>query len=92
MTDPVPPAARRELERLARRWQQLPLDRALQCVPAVREVAQRFADTGPHPGELPDLGPAVLLDQLTVTAYDLAASGKADILEPELTRLRRDVG
>lgn len=87
-SDPVPPAARTELERLARRWQQLPLDRALRCVPAVRALAQRYADAIGG-GPLPDLGPAVALDQLVVTAYDLAAAGQPDGLESDLTQLRR---
>ncbi|GAB94076.1 hypothetical protein BJY21_003405 [Kineosphaera limosa] len=101
--DPVPPAARRELERLARRWQQLPLDRALRCVPAVHALAQRFADQAVAPSltgdRLPDLGPAVVIDQLIVTTHDLAAARAATpTAEPtvdiaaELAALRRDIG
>lgn len=91
--DPVPLAARRELERLARRWQQLPLDRALQCVPAVRDLAQHFADRAGAPGgPLPDLGPAVVIDQLVVTAYDLAAAGGGGDVAQQLAALRRHIG
>ena len=76
MTDPVPPTARIELGRLAGRWHQLPLGQALPHVGAVRELAQRYADrsaqqAGRLPQPLPDLGPAVAMDQLTVTVYDL---------------------
>lgn len=94
--DPVPTAARTELERLARRWQQLPLDRALAAVPAVRALAQDFADdaapTAQGDGRLPDLGPAVVMDQLVVTAYDLAQRGRGDDLAQRLAQLRREIG
>lgn len=109
LCDPVPVAARTELERLARRWQQLPLDRALAHVPAVRALAQRYADlagqrsahpAGPRPvdarqhREVPDLGPGSVIDQLTVTTYDLAAThpGHAARLAEELADLRRRIG
>ncbi len=76
MTDPVPPTARIELGRLAGRWHQLPLGQALPSVRAVRDLAQRYADrsaraSGRPPQPLPDLGPAVAMDQLAVTVYDL---------------------
>lgn len=75
LEDPVTPEARTELSRLAVRWQQLPLDRALERVPLVRAAAQRFADDVCHrrglpPVPVPDLGPAALIDQLTVLVYD----------------------
>lgn len=92
MHDPVPPQARTELERLARRWQQLPLHRALRCAPAVREVAQGFADEVGARQRLPDLGPAAIIDQLVVTAYDLAAAGAGDGMAEQLAALRRRVG
>lgn len=76
-TDPLPPAARSELERLGVRWQQLPLARALPHVPALRALAQSFADEAADAArlprcELPDLGSATAFDQLVVTAYDLS--------------------
>lgn len=95
MTDPVSPAARIELRRLAGRWHQLPLVQASPHVQIVRELAQRYADraageSGLPPRPLPDLGPAVVIDQLTVTVYDLyrlvpetASRGDATDQRPE---------
>ena len=80
-----------ELERVVRRWQQLPLDRALSAVPGVRDVVQGLADAvdaavgagcaegmGPAPwgsSSVPDLGPAVLMDQLRVMVHDWQQAG-----------------
>ncbi|MFK5582035.1 hypothetical protein [Serinicoccus sp. LYQ131] len=69
-----------ELERVVRRWQQLPLDHALSAVPGVRLVVQELADRvataqGLPCTQVPDLGPAVLMDQLQVMAYDWQAAG-----------------
>lgn len=99
--DPLPQGARTEIERLARRWQQLPLDRALARVHLVRDLAQAFADesaalTGLDVVALPDLGPATSLDQLHVTAYDLARArtdAGADLtdIETRLADLRREI-
>ncbi len=76
MIDPVPPAARTELGRLAARWHQLPVGQALSRAPFVRALAQRYADEaaaarGLPVRDLPDLGPGVLMDQLAVTVYDV---------------------
>lgn len=98
MTDPVPKPARIELGRLAGRWHQLPLGQALSQVGAVRELAQRYADrsaqeAGRPPQPLPDLGPAVAVDQLAVTVYDLCR-GTLDagaILERQPPDRRRGV-
>ena len=85
----------RELERVARRWQQLPLGHALRACPQVREVVQRLADeaadlTGVSPRPVPDLGPAVLMDQLRVMLYDHAVAGGDPALRAQrLTDLRR---
>lgn len=105
LSDPVPQEARTELERLARRWQQLPLDRALAHVPAVRALTQRYvdlswpahatavgADVAPR---LPDLGPATVMDQLTVSVYDLVVAGPQSDqanLVTDLADLRRRIG
>ncbi|MDO5711306.1 MAG: hypothetical protein Q4P32_06155 [Micrococcales bacterium] len=90
----MPQQARTELERLARRWQQLPLDRALARVADVRELAQRYARAAGEQRALPALGPATVLDQLTVAAYDLAVAdpGAADRLAVDLATLRRRIG
>lgn len=61
---------------MVERWHQLPLDHALSRMPSVRLVVQQLADRvagerGVAPREVPDLGPAVLMDQLTVMVHDL---------------------
>lgn len=82
-----------ELQRVVRRWQQLPLDRALSCVPQVRQLLDDLAaTTSPAPGfgPVPDLGPAVVMDQLTVLVYDAcAAGGDGHHLTSRLADLRR---
>ncbi|RKT78427.1 hypothetical protein DFJ68_1872 [Terracoccus luteus] len=77
---PIPPGVAVELRRMVERWQQLPLDHALSRSPAVCEAVQRLADraavAGGHPDgapPVPDLGPAVLMDQLTVVVHDVCA-------------------
>ncbi|RIK16274.1 MAG: hypothetical protein DCC50_05495 [Acidobacteria bacterium] len=84
-----------ELERVVRRWQQLPLDRALPAVPGVSAAVQALADAvadeqGMEPATVPDLGPGVLMDQLRVMVHDWRAAGldEAD-LAARLTALRR---
>lgn len=71
-----------ELERVVRRWQQLPLDHALAASGAVRALAQDLADeaaaaAGRSPSPLPDLGPATALHQLQVTVRDLCLAASA---------------
>jgi hypothetical protein len=89
-----------ELERVVRRWHQLPLDHALSAVPQVRALVQDVADEvaaveGLPRQDVPDLGPAVLLDQLRVMVHDHARVGLADdarsvaVLAARLTDLRR---
>lgn len=64
-TSPVPQDVSDELRRVVQRWQQLPLDHALSRLPAVRGLLADLAGR-----EVPDLGPAVVMDQLTVLVYD----------------------
>ena len=84
-----------ELERVVRRWQQLPLDRALPAVPGVAAVVQELADAvsvarGMPLDRVPDLGPAVLMDQLAVMVYDWRQAGLPSTeLADRLTALRR---
>ncbi|GAA1175573.1 hypothetical protein GCM10009584_16240 [Ornithinimicrobium humiphilum] len=86
-----------ELERVVRRWQQLPLDRALPAVPTVHAAVQALADgasdaQGLPRDPVPDLGPAVLMDQLRVMVYDWRAAGlDEDELAARLTELRRSL-
>ena len=63
---------------MARRWQQLPLDRALAHVPAVRAVVDELASRTTPGEQVPDLGPAALMDQLTVLVYDACAASGDD--------------
>lgn len=86
---PVPPEVTDELDRLVRRWQQLPLDRAVAAFPAVRAVVLELAGE-----DVPDHGPAVVMDQLRVMAYDRCVEGmpSADLaaaLASRLADLRR---
>jgi hypothetical protein len=83
-TSPVPQGVSDELRRVVRRWQQLPLDHALSCMPAVRGLLADLTDDA-----VPDLGPAVVMDQLTVLLYDACRAGRSDCLETRLADLRR---
>ncbi|MBK8470212.1 MAG: hypothetical protein WAR57_13330 [Candidatus Phosphoribacter sp.] len=90
----VPDPVRDELDRLAERWRQLPLDQALGVSEVVLATAQRLADevaarTGMPPAHLPDLGPAVVLDQLRVQAYDAVQAAMDGDLADRLAQLRR---
>lgn len=86
-----------ELERVARRWRELPLDHALVVFPQVRAVVQQLADdtapvTGMPPTVVPDLGPAVVMDQLRVMVHDWRAAGLAEAdLGQRLVALRRSL-
>lgn len=61
----MPQEVSTELGRVVERWQQLALDLALSRAPRVRAVVEALADQG-----VPDRGPGVLMDQLTVMVYD----------------------
>ena len=84
-----------ELERVVRRWQQLPLDHALLAYPELRDLVQLLADdtarvTGQPVEAVPDLGPAVVMDQLRVMVHDWRRAGLPEIeLGERLTTLRR---
>jgi hypothetical protein len=80
----VPQEISQELQRVVRRWQQLPVDHALGCMPRVRRLVDDLAES-----DVPDLGPAVVMDQLTVVVYDACESGGQDDLTARLAELRR---
>jgi hypothetical protein len=94
-----------ELERLAERWRQLPLDQALSRADGVRLLIQSLADrvaeaSGVASSVVPDLGPATLMDQLTVMVYDASATAKSlphsstvatSTLVADLANLRREL-
>jgi hypothetical protein len=88
-TSPVPQEVSTELERVARRWRELPLDGALTRVPAVRALVDDLAAADRPGAGVPDLGPAVLVDQLTVLVFDACAAGRAEGLGSRLADLRR---
>lgn len=86
-----------ELERVARRWQQLPLDRALAASGGVHALVQDLANHVAVADRLPlepvlDLGPAVLIDQLRVMAFDYERAGlDPALLAARLATLRRSI-
>ena len=90
--DVVAPEARVELDRIRRRWAELPLDRAESRMPVLRRL---LADLTPrsHPQPVvPDLGPAVVVDQVAVLVWDAYAAGRGDGIPQLLTGARRDLG
>ena len=91
-TSPVPQEVSTELERVVRRWRELPLDRALGRVPVVRALVDDLAAADRPGAAVPDLGPAVLLDQLTVLVFDACAAGRTEGLGHRLADLRRALG
>ncbi|GAA5021997.1 hypothetical protein GCM10023258_11870 [Terrabacter aeriphilus] len=94
---PTPHEVSDELRRVVGRWHQLPLDHALSHVPAVRALVQALADRvatarGVPTTAVPDLGPAVVMDQLAVMVHDvLAADPDVDpaVLVDALAGIRR---
>jgi hypothetical protein len=79
---PVPQEVEAELQRVVERWRQLPLDHALSYAGRVRALVQSLADgvaqaSGIPASAVPDLGPATLMDQLTVLVYDASAVAEA---------------
>ena len=85
----MPPAVADELARLVHRWQTLPVDQASARMPRVLTVVAGLAALSGAEVDPPDLGPAAVMDQLVVTAYDTCAVGRADDALALLTSLRR---
>jgi hypothetical protein len=83
---PVPQEVSDELGRVVRRWRELPLDHALSCMPTVRIMLDDLAGRA-----VPDLGPAVVMDQLTVLVYDSCEAGRAAGMAERLADLRRSL-
>ncbi len=80
----IPEDVATELDRAARRWQQLPLDRAVEALPGVHALLAELAGEA-----LPDLGPAVAMDQLRVVVFDACTGeGGPPDLEDRLAALR----
>ena len=87
---------------MVERWRQLPLEHALSYADRVRALVQSLADevaeaAGVAPSVVPDLGPATLMDQLTVLVHDASATSAVtstavtSTLAEELARLRREL-
>jgi len=108
--DVVAPEARVELERIRRRWAELPLERAESRMPLLRHLLADLAaratrliakypppETGRGPVEVgssqgvavPDLGPAVVVDQLAVLVWEAYAAGRGDGIPELLVAARR---
>lgn len=87
---PVPDEVAEELTRVVRRWRELPLDHAESFLPTVRRLVDELA------GEpVPDLGPAVVMDQLRVVVYDACAAAgerRPTGIRDRLAELRRTLG
>jgi hypothetical protein len=82
--DPRPAVVVTELERLVRRWRELPLTRAEVHAPELRAAAEGLAGQ-----PLSDLGPATALDQLRVLVWDACARGETGGIPELLVALRR---
>jgi len=92
---PVPQEVATELQRVVERWRQLPLDHALSYAGRVRALVQSLADAvaeanGTPASLVPDLGPATLMDQLTVLVHDASAVAGTPKLAEDLASLRRE--
>lgn len=79
---------------MVERWRQLPLDHALSRMPVVRALIQQLADSAAEEEgrariPVPDLGPSVVMDQLTVMVHDGAAGAGAEAMADRLAELRR---
>ena len=88
--DVVAPEARAELDRIRRRWSELPLALAEQRMPVLRHLLADLAPRSAGPAtQVPDRGPAVVVDQLSVLVWDAYALGRGDGIPELLTELRR---
>ena len=96
---PTPQEVADELRRVVERWHQLPLDHALSRMPSVAALVQSLADRVAASRDVPrqpvpDLGPAVVMDQLTVMVHDLCrtepGADAAGVVE-ELAGIRRSL-
>ena len=95
--DVVPREARAELDRIRRRWTELPLAQAESRMPVLRDLVETLTTrsvppTTPGPRAVPqvaDLGPAVVVDQVTVLVWDAYAAGSGDGIPALLTEVRR---
>ena len=90
---PSPPAGPAALGRVGGGGPQHRPAPALARMPSVAALVQALADAvaeerGSDPQQVPDLGPAVVMDQLTVLVWDACAAGLGADLEARLATLR----
>lgn len=98
-SDPVPQGVRVECKRLAERWSQLPLDRALRHVGTLHSYAVELAlGDATHRGlvesdqPLGEARPELVIDQVTAVLHDAYAAGSApDDTKTRLVELRRQL-
>ena len=91
--DVVPPDARVELDRIRRRWAELPLARAEARMPLLRRLLAELAPRSAPSGQtVPDLGAAAVADQLAVLVWDAYAVGRGDGIPALLVDVRRELG
>jgi hypothetical protein len=57
-----------------------------------RTAAERPAEVGDPQSVVPDLGPSVVVDQLSVLVWDAYATGRGDGIPGLLTSARRELG
>ena len=87
--DLVPVEARTELDRIRRRWAELPIAQAEGRMPLLRGLLADLAPRSADVPDVPDLGPAVVVDQLAVLVWDAYAAGCGDGIPDLLTQARR---
>ena len=79
-----------EVDRIRRRFVELSVRAAEEAADLVRELVDDLAEEFGQP-PVPDLGPAVIPDQLTVLVFDTYAAGLGSDLTERLTALRRSL-
>lgn len=85
---PVPAESSVELERIRRRFRELPAADARTGMRSARPLLALLSSRLGMP-VVPDLGPAVVPDQLAVLAFDAYRAGVGDGLSEALADLRR---
>ena len=89
--DLVPDGARTELDRIRRRWEQLPLAQAEGRMPVLRRLLADLATRSAPGASVPDLGPGVVVEQVTVLVWDAYAAGRGDGVPDLLAAARREL-
>ncbi len=79
-----------ELDRLATRWAQLPMAQAERHMPRARLLLDQLTSRVGAPS-VPDLGPAVVIDQLRVLVWDACAADAAHGIPDLLRDLRANL-